>query len=104
MTIVTTILFAAFVGLIAYAIGLRRGTKIGTEQAHEDYKNAYWEGYCDGRYDPRENVMDEWYNQGFEDGKACGLKIRTKNEKADEMLAMLDDLFGENKVIDCGDY
>lgn len=102
MNILIAFGLAGFVGFCSYVLGLRRGTKIGIEEAHEDYKKAYWEGYTDGRLDPHPSVKQEFYEEGFQDGKDLVMR-RTKISK---MVDELDELFnGEDKnIIDGGEY
>ena len=84
-------------------LGLRRGTKIGIEEAREDYKDSYWEGYNDGRLDPMPNIMQETYEEAFRDGKEAMMR----KYKADKLLDGLEEAFNgcdDEVILDAGEY
>lgn len=112
MATIAIIGVALLVGVVCYIIGLRRGIKI-SEQEHQvelanTVRETYWEGYNDGRLDPDPKTKDEWYNQGFNDGKEYRKTCKINRLKNEKFLESLEYAFGPEEdnveILDGGEY
>lgn len=80
MESISVILFALFVGVCSYFIGLHRG--------NSNNKYEYDRGYDDGWL-----AAEEYFKQRFLEGFEVEDPDRTRYDKARELLRQLDDLF-----------
>lgn len=90
------IISCGFCAILGYIIGVHRGWITYSS----DYQNEYDRGYNDGLIDAELQSQKE----EFETTEECQDYYEARNEKAKELINQLEELFGEDDILDGGEY